>query len=82
MQEIIALARDLRDALARAGQADAARRINDVLIAGWTTGSEALVELLNALDDTREAWERTLIPEDASLGDKLVDISRELLNLE
>jgi hypothetical protein len=82
MDQVLELAARLRDILARAGEADAALRLNDVLTTYWTTTSEALVELLSALDDTREAWERRLPAQGAALGDQVVGLSRELLNFE
>ena len=82
VDQVVELLTRLRDALARAGETDAALRLNDVLTTFWTTSSEALVEILNALDETREAWERRLPADGAALGDQVVALSRDLLNFQ
>jgi hypothetical protein len=82
MKEIYQRATRLRDALATAGQADEALRLHDWLTCPWTTSSEALVELLTLLDDTRGAWERRLGPDDAAFADQLLSDSRDLLDFK
>jgi len=81
-QDILDASAALRDELGRAGQASAAQRLNSVLTSYWTTTSEALVELLNALEETRWSWETRLSEKDGLLGREITAAARDLLNFE
>lgn len=82
LQEALAAVQILRDKCHAAGASSTATRLEQLLTTFWTTSSEALVELLDALEQTRSEWERKLNAEDARVAQELMSDARDLLGFE
>jgi hypothetical protein len=77
VEDVLAAAKDLRDSLNISGHGDAAKSLDNVLNSFWTTTSEFLVELLNALQEMNIESDR-----DREISEKITTASRRLLHFQ
>jgi hypothetical protein len=72
LQDIWDTAAELRDRLVAGGEIEAALRITETLSVFWTSRTEALVELVRALRETRPSWSAQADPSVGLLGERLI----------
>lgn len=81
-QDVLSGTARLREALIAVGETAAAERIRLVLYTYYTTTSEALVEVLGAIEGIRERIDKSLSLKQRREVDELVWFARDLLGFK
>jgi len=81
VKDVFDAVRVTRDRLQSMGAADLAKALSDTLDGYWTTGSEALIELLQTIDEVRPQCTKTLDATDLVQLDEARAAALRLLNL-
>jgi len=79
VEEVMSAVAELRDELALRGASEAASELTAALDCFYTTASEALGELRDALEKTRHAWQDHLSDYYTHLGEHIVTEATRLL---
>lgn len=82
LEEAFQVVARLRDMCEAAGASQTANRLTSLLTTYWTTTTEALVELLDALEQTQSDWDTRRDSEGRRLAGKLRAKARKLADLK
>jgi len=81
VDEVMAAVGKLRDELESCGETEASRELSGALGAFYTTATEALAEVYDALQRTEERWSKPLSRGYVALGEHSMKEARRLMNL-
>lgn len=81
LQDVVNEVRQLQDALERCGELRAALTLCKAVGGYYTTSSEALMGVLDALRETSRDWMRVLEPQEVRRAQQIVQAATKLLNL-
>ena len=81
VEEVMNATAELRDELALRGARESAQRLTEALECFYTTASEALGEIREALESTRASWGEHLSSRYQALGDHAITEATRLLRM-
>lgn len=82
VKEVFEAVRTIREALESRGYAQEAARLSEVVDGFWTTSSEALIEVADALSEVRTAYEKAIEGMPITQYDEIMKSVQGLLDLK